>query len=93
VREHGQGGPAVPGGPAPDLVLVQAGEALGRLEGFLDAPALPGDAHQDVQRDRAGAVAAQVGQLAGGIVAANQQVMVSGVAVGSSGLRAIQAHE
>jgi hypothetical protein len=26
--EHGQGGPPVPGGPAADLVLVQAGQAL-----------------------------------------------------------------
>ena len=50
VGEHGQGGPAVPGGPAPDLVLVQPGEALGGLEGFLDAPALPGHGDQGVQR-------------------------------------------
>jgi len=28
-------GPASPGGPAADLVLVQAGEAFARLEGFL----------------------------------------------------------
>ena len=44
VGEHGQGGPAVPGGPAPDLVLIQPGQAFGGLEGFLDAPALSGDA-------------------------------------------------
>jgi hypothetical protein len=25
--EHGQGGPPVPGGPAADLMLVEAGEA------------------------------------------------------------------
>jgi hypothetical protein len=29
VREHGQDAPAVPGGPAPHLMLVQAGEAFG----------------------------------------------------------------
>ncbi len=86
VREHGQGGPAVPGGPAPDLVLVEAGEALGGLEGFLDASIV---AQRRAPRSFRGtgsrAVAAQVGQLPGAVVAANQQVMVSGVAVGSSG--------
>jgi hypothetical protein len=34
--EHGQGDPPVPGGPAADLMLVQAGEALSGLEVFLD---------------------------------------------------------
>ena len=29
VGEHGQGGPAVPGGPAADLVLVEPDQALG----------------------------------------------------------------
>lgn len=29
MREHGQGGPAVPGSPAPHLVLVESGEAFG----------------------------------------------------------------
>ena len=53
VGEHGQGGPAVPGGPAADLVLVQPGETFGGLEGFLDAPALSGDGDQGVQGDRA----------------------------------------
>jgi hypothetical protein len=42
---------------------------------------LPGDSHQRRQRDRLRAVAAQVGQLAGGIVAADQQMMLSGVVV------------
>ena len=32
VGEHGQGGPAVPGAPAPDLVLVEADQAFGGLE-------------------------------------------------------------
>jgi hypothetical protein len=30
--EHGQGGPAIPGLPAADLVLIQAGQALADLE-------------------------------------------------------------
>jgi hypothetical protein len=51
--EHGQGGPAIPGSPAPDLVLIEPGEALGGLEGFLDAPALTGDGDQGGQRHRA----------------------------------------
>ena len=38
--EHGQGGPPVPGGPAADLMLVQAGEALAGLEVFLNPPPL-----------------------------------------------------
>ena len=92
VGEHGQGGPAVPGGPAADLVLVESGEAFGGLEGFLDAPALSGHGHQRAQGDRVRAVAAQVGLLAGAVVAADQQVM-SPVSASSSGSRAIQAHE
>jgi hypothetical protein len=55
VGEHGDQGPASPGGPAADLVLVQAGQGLGGLEGFLDAPAGAGDADQFGQGDRAGA--------------------------------------
>src|SRR6185312_15867007 len=81
MREHGQGGPAVPGGPAADLVLIQPGEILGRLEGFFDAPALPRHADQGAQRDRVWAVAAQVGQLAGAVVAPDQQMMAAGVGV------------
>ena len=38
--EHGQGDPPVPGGPAADLMLVQAGEALAGLEVFLNRPLL-----------------------------------------------------
>ena len=41
----------------------------------------PATRDQGVQRDRARAVAAQVGQLAGGIVAADQQMMAAGVGV------------
>ena len=80
MGEHGQSGPAVPGGPAADLVLIQPGELLGRL-GFFDAPAPPGHADQGAQRDRVWAVAAQVGQLAGAVVAPDQQMMAAGVGV------------
>jgi hypothetical protein len=38
--EHGQGGPPVPGGPAADLVLIQAGQALGGLEVLFNRPPL-----------------------------------------------------
>ena len=81
MGEHGQGGPSVPGGPAPDLVLVQPGEPFGGLKGFLDPPALSRDGDEGVQGDRSRCVAAQVGQLAGGIVAADQQIMMTGVGV------------
>ena len=81
MGEHGQGGPAMPGSPAPDLVLIESGQAFGGLEGFLDAPALAGDGDQGAQRHRARAVAAQVGVLAGGVVAADQQMVNAGVGV------------
>ena len=38
--EHGEGDPPVPGGPAADLVLVQAGEAFAGLEVLLSRPPL-----------------------------------------------------
>jgi hypothetical protein len=63
VGEHREGRPAVPGGPAPDLVLVKAGQALTGLEGLLDTPALPGHPHQGHQGHRARCVAAVVGQM------------------------------
>jgi hypothetical protein len=44
----------VPGGPAADLMLIEAGEAFGGLEGFLDAPALSRDDDQGPQRHRVG---------------------------------------
>lgn len=58
VAEHGQGGPAVPGGPAADLVLVEADKTLGGLEGLFDAPALPGYPHQGGQWQTVRAAAA-----------------------------------
>jgi hypothetical protein len=36
----------VPGGPAPDLLLIEPGESFGGLEGFLDTPALTGHPHE-----------------------------------------------
>jgi hypothetical protein len=38
VREHGEGDPAGPGGIAADLVLVECGQALARLEELLHPP-------------------------------------------------------
>jgi hypothetical protein len=62
-------------------VLIQPGEILGGREGFFDAPVLPGHADQDAQRDRVGAVAAQVGQLAGAVLAPDQQMMAPDIGV------------
>ena len=53
--EHGEGDPPVPGGPGADLVLVQAGQALGGLEVLLDGPPEPGDPHQRGEGDGRGA--------------------------------------
>ena len=74
-------GPAVPGAPASDLVLIKPNQAFGCLEGFLDAPALSGHGHQGAQRDGLGAVAAQVGVLTAGVVAPDQQMVGAGVGV------------
>ena len=38
VGEHRKGGPAVPGAPAADLMLVQATKALAGLEALFDLP-------------------------------------------------------
>jgi hypothetical protein len=73
VGEYRQGDPAVPGAPAADLVLVQADQALAGLEALLDGPAAPGDPDQGGQKDGAGCPAAVEGQLAGSLVAADQQ--------------------
>ena len=71
----------MPGAPASDLVLIKSNQAFGCLEGFLDAPALSGHGNQGAQRDGRGAVAAQVGVLARGVVAPDQQMVDAGVGV------------
>ena len=42
MGEHGQRRPAVPGSPAPDLVLIEPDQTFGGLERFLDTPPLAG---------------------------------------------------
>lgn len=59
------------------MVLVQAGEAFGGLKVFLDAPALSGHADQRQHRGWAASAAAVIGQFAGLVVAADQQVKIS----------------
>lgn len=101
LGEHREGGPAVPRGPAPDLVLIKSGEALGGLEALFDAPALSGDADQRRHRRRSRTPAAVVGELAGLVVTADQQMMLTGRAVvrrltcvgGGFGASASQAQE
>jgi hypothetical protein len=44
VGEHGKGGPAVPGAPAADLVVVQSDQALAGLEALFHRPAHSGEA-------------------------------------------------
>ena len=46
MGEHGQGDVPVPARIPADLILVQAALVLRGLEGFLDRPAGPGDAHE-----------------------------------------------
>ena len=46
MREDGEGGVAVPGVVAADLVVVEAGLILRGLEALLDGPAGPGDPDQ-----------------------------------------------
>jgi hypothetical protein len=73
MRQHGKGGPPVPGAPAADLMGVQADQALGGLEALLDGPAAAGDPDQGGKRHRMGHPAAVESQLAGLAVAADQQ--------------------
>ena len=68
---HGQGDPPVPGGPAAQLVLIQAGQALAGLEVLLDPPAKPGDLDQGGQRDPLRGVAVVEGQFPGAWVPAD----------------------
>jgi hypothetical protein len=81
-REHGQGGPPIPGAPAADLMLIQATPAGAGLERLLDPPAASGDADQDGQRGGPRHPAAAEGQLAGGAVAAEKQPVLAGAVSG-----------
>jgi len=76
VGEHRDQGPAAPGGPAADLVLIEPGQALTGLEGFLDAPAAPATRTNSGSPTGRAAVAAEVGQLAVAGMAADQQPLV-----------------
>src|SRR6266516_4608905 len=83
--EHGQGDPPVPGGPAADLVLIEAGESFAGLEVLLDSPPDPGDLDQGGQGNLLRRVAAVEGQFAGAPVAADQQPAASRRAVADGG--------
>ncbi len=72
VGKHREGDPAVPRGPAADLVFVESGQALARLKGLLHRPAPASHAYQVGQRYRAGREAAVEGELAGTSVATDQ---------------------
>src|SRR5512133_1219721 len=87
-----RGGPAVPGPPAADLVLIQADKALAGLKSLLHRPAPAGDVNQDGQWQRAGREAAVEGQLAGGVVAADHQPALARLAVGR-GAVVVQPHK
>jgi hypothetical protein len=78
----GQGGgggrdPPVPGGPAADLVLIQAGQALSGWEVLLDRPAKPGGLDQGGQRDRLRGAAVVEGQFPGARVPADQRTSLT----------------
>jgi hypothetical protein len=81
VGEHGQGGVPVPGPVLADLVVVEAGLALGFREAVLDSPARARDRDELGQGDGAGRPAAEERQLdpaflAGLQRAPCQQVMI-----------------
>lgn len=50
VGEHRQDCPAVPGGPASDLVLIEPGEAFAGLKRFFDGPSPSRDLAADAAR-------------------------------------------
>lgn len=72
--EHGQGDVPVPGGPVADLAVVQAYLAFRRLETRFDAPPDAGDPDQLGRGHLLWGPAEVEGELAGGGVAADQQV-------------------
>src|SRR5690349_7277212 len=76
----------MPGRPAADLVLVQPDLTLSGLEAFFHDPADSRHPHELSEGSRAGCPAAVESQLAGGVVAADQQTVpavVVGVTVGA----------
>jgi hypothetical protein len=79
VGDHGEQGPAPPGGQAPDLMLIEPSQALDGLERLLHRPAPAGDADQFPQRHRLRGVAAVERQLTGAAVAAHQQPPALGI--------------
>src|SRR6185369_8399215 len=81
VGEHREDGPALPGGPGSDLVLVESGEFFPGLERFLDGPAPPGDSDERGQRDGPGRVRAVERQLPSASVAADEQPVLAGEVV------------
>jgi len=83
VGEHRERGPAVPGAPAADLMLVQATKALAGLECLLDSPAASCDPDQHGQRGGTGRKAVVEGQLTGPLVAADHEPVLAGLAAGS----------
>lgn len=85
VGEQGQDGPPLPGGPAPDLVLVQGSELFAGSEPVLDLPAGSGDPHQLGQRYRGGGAGTVEGVLTVADTAADQQP-VRAAALGHHGI-------
>ena len=63
----------MPGGPGPDLVLVQGGQFLAASEPVPDLPPRPGDLHEQGQWHRVGGVSAVERELAVADPAADQQ--------------------
>jgi hypothetical protein len=80
--EHGKGDPAMPGGPASDLVLIEPGEAFADLEILLDGPPGSRGLDQRGQGGGLGRVAAVEGQFPAARVAADQQPPASRAAAG-----------
>jgi hypothetical protein len=78
---QGKGGEPVPRGPAADLVLVKTDLPLSGLERLLHDPANPRHPHKLGKGGRPGCPAAVESQLAGGVVAADQQTVPAVVGV------------
>ena len=64
VGEQRQDGPPVPGGPGPDLVLVQGGQFLAASKTVPGLPPRPGDLHEQGKGHRVRGVGAVERQLA-----------------------------